>query len=336
MQRKPFFALLAAVLAVIAIVPAASAIGSPSLPFGGQRNIEAATTLAPGFSYQGRLSDGGSPANGTYDIRFVLYDAEIGGAQVAGTDIILKEDVTVTGGLFTVELNFGQAAFNGDARWLELAVRPGAATTAPVVLSPRQPVNPAPYALYAKTAGGLVLPASGTASVAGVPASTAGLFQITQTGSGIAITGQRTTDSTDDFPAILGTNSGTGAGVHGQSTAATGGVGGRFVGATAIELDGAIKVSGANKSAFAVAVTASPACLGGKGMVIDSPVANARPNAMLFASQTFTGVTGGVKPVVFLYNPTADCAAGEGKWVLYAADAAPFVGGETYNVLVIQ
>src|SRR5262245_66142100 len=35
------------------------------------------------FTYQGRLTDGGSLANGAYDLRFILYDSEVGGAQVA-------------------------------------------------------------------------------------------------------------------------------------------------------------------------------------------------------------------------------------------------------------
>jgi len=28
-----------------------------------------------GFTYQGRLTDGGTPANGNYDLQFVLFDA---------------------------------------------------------------------------------------------------------------------------------------------------------------------------------------------------------------------------------------------------------------------
>jgi len=35
------------------------------------------TALGQGtaFTYQGRLTDGGSPANGGYDLRFSIYDA---------------------------------------------------------------------------------------------------------------------------------------------------------------------------------------------------------------------------------------------------------------------
>ncbi|MES4792658.1 MAG: hypothetical protein C4321_06410, partial [Chloroflexota bacterium] len=99
-----------------------------------------ATALTTTFTYQGRLTDAGSPANGTYDLRFILYDAETGGAQVGS--IVTKDDVPVANGLFSVELDFGANAFRGDARWLEIAVRPGSSTGAYTVLSPRQPVSP--------------------------------------------------------------------------------------------------------------------------------------------------------------------------------------------------
>ncbi len=103
------------------------------------------------FNYQGQLSNAGQPATGSYDLRAILYDAAIGGAQVG--PIITNLAVTVTGGFFTTGLDFGPGRFTGAARWLELAVRPavgGSFTT----LAPRQPLAPAPYALYAMTPAG--------------------------------------------------------------------------------------------------------------------------------------------------------------------------------------
>jgi hypothetical protein len=52
----------------------------------------------------------------------------------------------VTNGLFTVQLDFGAGAFQGDARWLQIAVK-CAGDASYTTLSPRQPLTPAPYAL---------------------------------------------------------------------------------------------------------------------------------------------------------------------------------------------
>ena len=61
--------------------------------------------IGTGFTYQGRLTDGGKPANGVYDFRFILFDAAAGGAQVGPT--VNKDDVPVTAGLFNITLDFG-------------------------------------------------------------------------------------------------------------------------------------------------------------------------------------------------------------------------------------
>lgn len=57
-------------------------------------------------------------------------------------------------GYFTVQLDFGDSVFTGDARWLEIAVGCGSGAT---ILSPRQELTAAPYARYAAVApwGGL-------------------------------------------------------------------------------------------------------------------------------------------------------------------------------------
>ena len=43
------------------------------------------------FTYQGRLNDGGSPASGSYDLTFALFDAATSGNQVGGTVTNLAE-----------------------------------------------------------------------------------------------------------------------------------------------------------------------------------------------------------------------------------------------------
>ena len=81
--------------------------------------------LGTAITYQGRLNEGGSPAAGSYDFQFILYNAAAGGAQVGS--MVLMADVPVTGGLFAVQLDFGAGIFGAEARWLEVGVRPGAA-----------------------------------------------------------------------------------------------------------------------------------------------------------------------------------------------------------------
>ncbi|HUV90114.1 MAG TPA: hypothetical protein VMY80_10705, partial [Anaerolineae bacterium] len=102
----------------------------------------AAALVGTAFIYQGRLTDGGSPADGKYDFLFGLYDSD--GTQVGST--VTKGDVDVTDGTFTVSLDFG-SAFNGDARYLDISVRPGSSTGGYTLLTPRQSLTAAPYAL---------------------------------------------------------------------------------------------------------------------------------------------------------------------------------------------
>ena len=102
------------------------------------------------FTYQGRLLENGSSANGSYDVRSAVFPAASGGSPVAGP--LTNSAVAVSNGLFTAVLDFGAGIFNGNSRWLEIAVRPaggGNFTT----LNPRQPMTPAPYAIFAANAG---------------------------------------------------------------------------------------------------------------------------------------------------------------------------------------
>jgi hypothetical protein len=105
----------------------------------------AAQPLGTSFTYQGRLTDGGNPANGSYDLQVALFDAASGGAQVGST--LTRDDVVVSAGLFTASLDFG-AAFTGSKRWLELRVRPGASTGSYTTLGGRQELTPSPNAVF--------------------------------------------------------------------------------------------------------------------------------------------------------------------------------------------
>jgi len=110
-----------------------------------------AAPLGTAFTYQGRLIDANGVANGPYDFEFRLFDDPCTGAPLGGTIDINNLDVIE--GYFTVELDFGGNVFTGDARWLEISVRPGDSTGSFNVLSPRQELTPTPYSIYAENAG---------------------------------------------------------------------------------------------------------------------------------------------------------------------------------------
>ena len=107
----------------------------------------AAAPAGTAISYQGRLNDGGAPANGSYEFRFTLHDALNAGAQVGPART--NAPVTVAAGEFTTAIDFGAGVFNGEARFLEIAVRPVGSAAAFTPLAPRQGFSPVPYALRA-------------------------------------------------------------------------------------------------------------------------------------------------------------------------------------------
>ena len=98
----------------------------------------AGVPVGTAFTYQAQLKDNGVPAEGPHDLVFRLFDDF--NSQVGG-DIAYNAHPVVNG-LFSVELNFGAGVFNGDKRELEIQVNG-------TPLTPRQPLNAAPYALYA-------------------------------------------------------------------------------------------------------------------------------------------------------------------------------------------
>jgi len=127
---------------------------------------ETALAEGSGFTYQGRLTDNGSPATGRFDLTFALFTASNGVSQVGAT--LTQTGVGVTNGLFAATLDFGAAVPCAD-RWLELSVRTNGGG-AYVTLAPRQQLTPAPYAI---TAGSL----SGTLPMAQLSGTLpAGLF----------------------------------------------------------------------------------------------------------------------------------------------------------------
>jgi hypothetical protein len=106
--------------------------------------------VGTGFTYQGRIDKNSQPYTGTAQLLIRLYDALNAGGQI-GPDANLA-NVAVAAGIFTVELDFGAASFNGDARWIEIQVK----TTGDAnytLLTPRQKVTAVPYGVRALNGG---------------------------------------------------------------------------------------------------------------------------------------------------------------------------------------
>ena len=108
--------------------------------------------------YQGRLNDRGAPANGIYDLRFAIYDSWTNGNLAGGP--LTNAGTGVSNGLFTAQLDFGAGVFNGNRRWLEVAVETNGAGGVFTVLWPRQPITSEPYAIQALNASNAVVAAS--------------------------------------------------------------------------------------------------------------------------------------------------------------------------------
>lgn len=117
----------------------------------------AAQPVGTAFTYQGQLKIAGSPLDDLADFQFTLWDAAgsgnppSGGSQIG--PLVSVVNVDVVDGMFTVSIDFGSNAFDGQARWLQIAVRSPAGSGAYITLAPRQKLSPVPHALVALNAG---------------------------------------------------------------------------------------------------------------------------------------------------------------------------------------
>lgn len=341
MSRRTIAAFALAAVGVLAI-PFATVLGQDgddTAP-----NVFAATELTSAFTYQGRLTDAGELADGPYDLRFILFDAAAGGAQVG--DILVREDVAITDGFFSTQLDFGAGAFNGDARWLEVAIRTGASTGDFTVLNPRQPLSAVPYALHAMSASTIGVPfaASGASEIL------TGLFELQQTGQGAGLEVTRSnTEAGVPSPAILASNAGPGPAVQALSayaggtalSASAGGAGSiaaDLSAETAVQLDGAISVTGAAPPAFVHAVAADNLCGSNSSTVIDHPLLNGDPTAIVFVTYSAPVGTyeGPATPIGVTYDD-GDLGCETGRWLIFTGDISDVLSeGWTFNVLVIK
>ncbi|HQU85003.1 MAG TPA: tail fiber domain-containing protein [Pyrinomonadaceae bacterium] len=114
------------------------------------------------FTYQGKLNDGATAANGTYQMEFELYNDNNGGTQIGAT--VTNNNVSVTNGVFSVELDFGANAFTGGARFLSVKVKTAAEPTF-TTLSPRQRITSAPYAVRSLNAANVEITTAGNSVI---------------------------------------------------------------------------------------------------------------------------------------------------------------------------
>ena len=141
---------LVAYVLVISLLMSTSGVSaqeeSPENPTG-----QLASPLTTAFTYQGRLKDTSGPVNNNCDFEFKLFASAGGNDQVGASQP--RNNLLVEDGYFTVDdLDFGVGAFQGEARWLEVAVRCPAGSGDFELLAPRQELTAAPHAWYARRA----------------------------------------------------------------------------------------------------------------------------------------------------------------------------------------
>ena len=204
MKPKILYTLITVIALLIfaGVVLADNALAQDAAPQGVQ-SPEAAVDTA--FTYQGRLKNASGPMNGKCDVKFDLYNASTGGAPLKTET---KTNVIVSDGYFSVSLDFGNDAFEGDARWMGISVAcPTGGTLAP--LTGRVALNAAPYAHSLRPGATVSSNATTGAVIRGVSSATsgdsAGLYGESNSAGGAGVSG-------------FNLNSTGGYGVYGLST----------------------------------------------------------------------------------------------------------------------
>jgi hypothetical protein len=177
------------------------------------------------FTYQGQLSENGTPANGTYDFAVDVYSHPTTPGSLVATCIDVGPGLgnyQVNDGLFTFHLlcnGDNSTVFTGGDRWLEVQVAPhGTGITTTLA---RQPIAPAPYAFSlfpGAVISGTATSATNVLQVNGTVASDSAVLAVNANGDGFAVRGYNTYDT-----GVRG--DGAYAGVYGYSTDGAGGYG---------------------------------------------------------------------------------------------------------------
>ncbi len=108
-------------------------------------------TAAEPFTYQGQLNDGGTAANGMFEMEFTLRltsDSSV----VAGPVAMV---VDVNDGLFSADIDFGDGVFEGASRSMQIKVRPDGVAGSFTELLPWVEIHAAPVSQYSLATRGI-------------------------------------------------------------------------------------------------------------------------------------------------------------------------------------
>jgi len=143
--KKTLFVVLSVIVLLAMSVSFATAQGPlPDDPNGDDVVVTdvSSSAMSDSFTIQGRLTNAaGNPLEGSYSVRFNIYDASSGGTLLCGD----TDTVTVTNGLFNFSMQYcTDADLTGDPIYLGIKVGTDDEMT------PRTAINPVPYARRAE------------------------------------------------------------------------------------------------------------------------------------------------------------------------------------------
>jgi hypothetical protein len=207
MNRKPKPLYITFIVLFVLLLSVSGAIAQDPIPQGRtepQSSVSIAAPLNSRISYQGMLAENGAPVDGSRDMTFRLYSDD---ACITLLESHIKSDVTVSDGLFSVELDVGHGYFDGQGLWLEVEVE-GTSIGCREILS-------VPYALSLRPGANVVGERVGWDALH--------IHNTATTGLSYGLYGQ-TDSSSNDAKGVVGyanASSGQTSGVYGQTASSS-------------------------------------------------------------------------------------------------------------------
>ncbi len=314
--------------------------------------------ISTAFTYQGELSDGGSPATGSYDFIFDLYSSMTGGTAA---HTVSTNGVTVTDGYFEVYLNYGDDVFTGASWVVEIRVRPsggGAYET----LTPRQPILPTPYAMCADSiaddAVNSAKIADGTIAFADIGQNSAGSGQVMKwngsawaaaddTGGG-SLAGYAENGTFSPAPSASGTDAiaqGRGSEASGDRSVVGGGLDNRAAATVSTVGGGNTNTIGSTSSGAAISggskndigLASDYAAIGGGydnavGDTSSSAAIGGGYNNSIYNNSAYTTVAGGRDHNIGPFGSYSSVGGGQDNDVLNNSPYATISGGANHDI----